>query len=73
MNDSKSTLLPPSEESLLPTQTMMPGPVYPGSRRPLHGPPVFAVERYLSFVKRKWWVLLLTVLLFGGLSAAYVR
>jgi capsular exopolysaccharide synthesis family protein len=52
---------------------MMPGPVYPGPRRPLHVPPAFAVERYLSFVKRKWWVLLLTVLLFGGLSAAYVR
>jgi capsular exopolysaccharide synthesis family protein len=54
-------------------EATMPGPVYPGPRPPPPGPPAFAVERYLSFVKRKWWVLLLTVLLFGGLSAAYVQ
>jgi capsular exopolysaccharide synthesis family protein len=73
MNDFNSTPLPPSEESQLPMQTMASGPVWPGSRPPPPGPPAFTVERYLSFLKRKWWVLLLTVLVFGGLAAAYIQ
>jgi capsular exopolysaccharide synthesis family protein len=73
MNDSNSTPPPPPEESLVPMQTMMPGPAYVDYRPPPATPPAFAVERYLSFLKKKWWILLLMVLVFGGLAAAYIQ
>lgn len=57
----------------MPVQTMMPGPAYVDYRPPPATPPAFAVGRYLSFLRRKWWIMLLTVLIFGGLAAAYIQ
>ena len=34
--------------------------------------PMVQIQRYLSFLARKWWVVLLSVLFFGGLAAAYI-
>lgn len=35
-------------------------------------PPTSGLARYLTFLGRKWWIVLLSVLLFGGLAAAYI-
>jgi Mrp family chromosome partitioning ATPase/uncharacterized protein involved in exopolysaccharide biosynthesis len=72
MNDSNFTPPPSSEENLLPVPASMPGPAYLDQRPSPPAPPAFSVERYLSFLKNKWWILLLTVLVFGGLAAAYI-
>ncbi len=34
--------------------------------------PVLQLKRYLTFLTRKWWIVLISVLSFGALAAAYV-
>ncbi len=77
----------PSNASLLPAPTYMDVPALPSAANPqlstlnsqLFAPPDLrpltsgvGYRRYLTFLKKKWWILLLSVLCFGGLAAAYI-
>src|ERR1035437_8720368 len=45
----------------------------PTSYQPVASPdPVVLLRRYLAFLSRKWWIVLISVLCFGTLATAYV-
>src|ERR1035441_4838480 len=61
----------PENQALVPAPGYVDVSAYPASSVPVGGS-ASQVRRYLTFLKKKWWIPLLSVLFFGGLAAAYV-
>ena len=60
----------PENQALVPVPGTVDVSAYPVS--PVPAPASASpVRRYLTFLKKKWWIPLLSVLFFGGLAAAY--
>src|ERR1035438_8403226 len=66
----------PENQALVPAPAYLDVPAYPAPPGPALTsdlrPLTSGLGRYLTFLKKKWWIPLLSVLFFGGLAAAYI-
>ncbi|MGO9202538.1 MAG: polysaccharide biosynthesis tyrosine autokinase [Limisphaerales bacterium] len=61
---------PPPDGAPVPYAGYPGAPAYPAALPPGAAPWHF--RRYLTFLRREWWLVLLSVLVFAGLAAAYI-
>src|ERR1035441_4851093 len=67
---SNASLIPAPAYLDVPAYPAPPGPALTSDLRPLTSG--VGYRRYFTFLGRKWWIPLLSVLFFGGLAAAYI-